>query len=355
VIDRLEAAGAVTLGKLAMTEGAMIEHHPALPKPNNPWSNAHWTGASSSGSGVATAAGLCYASLGSDTGGSIRFPSAFCGLTGVKPTWGRVSRHGIFPLAESLDHVGPMTRNAADAAAVLAAIAGRDPEDPTSLVAPVPDYLGGIGRGISGVRLGVDEGFLSEGTDPEVMAVVEAAIEVLVGAGARRVAVDFPSPRRLIDFWMPLTIAEAGLAHAETYPSRADDYAPQLRGLLASAQEMDVRTVVEGARVRRDFCGEMAALFEDVDLLIVPVWPHAAPLEAAMGDLDNVDATAILRFTGPFNFTGQPTVTLQGGFDGAGVPIAFQLVADHLGEDLLLRAAYAFQQRTDWHTHHPAI
>ena len=355
VIDRLEAAGAIVLGKLAMTEGAMIEHHPALPEPRNPWSMAHWTGASSSGSGVATAAGLCYASLGSDTGGSIRFPSAFCGLTGVKPTWGRVSRHGIFPLADSLDHVGPMARNAADAAALLGVIAGRDPLDPTALQATVPDYLGGIGLGVRGLRLGVDERFLAEGTDPQVMAVIEAAIEVLSGCGARTVPVQFPSPRRLTDFWMSLTIAEAALAHAETYPSRAEDYAPQLRAMLAAAQNLDARAIVEGNRVRRDFAGQMAALFEDIDLLIVPVWPGVAPLTAAMGDIGNVDAAAILRFTGPFNFTGQPTITLQGGVDSAGVPIGFQLVANHLDEALLFRAAHAFQQRTDWHTRHPDL
>jgi amidase len=355
VVDRLEAAGAVLLGKLAMTEGAMIEHHPTLPEPKNPWSVAHWTGASSSGSGVATAAGLCTASLGSDTGGSIRFPTAACGLTGVKPTWGRVSRHGIFPLAESLDHVGPMARNAADAAALLGVIAGRDPLDSTSLPAPVPDYLGALGRGVQGLRLGIDERFLSEGTDPQVLRVIDAAIEVLLGCGARRAAVDFPSPRRLIDAWLPLTIAEAAHAHAGTYPSRAEDYAPQLRALLASAQDLDARTIIEGNRIRRDFDGEMAALFADIDLLIVPVSPSATPLMVEMGALEKVDTSAVLRFTAPFNFTGQPTITLQGGIDSSGVPIGFQLVADHLGEELLLRAAHAFQQRTDWHTRHPAI
>ena len=140
VVERLEQAGAVILGKLAMTEGAYTSHHPDNPGPLNPWGADHWVGSSSTGSGVATAAGLCYGSLGSDTGGSIRFPSATCGLTGLKPTWGRVSRYGVYALADSLDHVGPMTRSAADAAAMLGAIAGADPRDPTSLQAPVPDY-----------------------------------------------------------------------------------------------------------------------------------------------------------------------------------------------------------------------
>ncbi len=144
VVERLERGGAIILGKLSMTEGAFATHHPNMPTPVNPWHAEVWTGASSSGSGAATAAGLCYGSLGSDTGGSIRFPSSACGLTGLKPTWGRVSRYGVFALSESLDHIGPMTRNAADCAAMLAAIAGADRRDPTALLAPVPDYVAGL-------------------------------------------------------------------------------------------------------------------------------------------------------------------------------------------------------------------
>ncbi len=143
VVARLKAAGAVILGKLQMTEGAYGAHHPTIPAPLNPWNAAYWTGSSSSGSGAATAAGLCFASLGSDTGGSIRFPSTMNGLSGLKPTWGRVSRAGVFPLAESLDHIGPMTRSALDAAIVLGVIAGADSEDPTATSLPVPDYAGG--------------------------------------------------------------------------------------------------------------------------------------------------------------------------------------------------------------------
>ena len=156
VVTRLREAGAVLLGKLQLTEGAFGAHHPAIDPPVNPWSAAHWTGVSSSGSGVATAAGLCYGSLGSDTGGSIRFPSTMNGVTGLKPTWGRVSRAGVFALAESMDHIGPMTRSAVDAAAMLAAIAGADADDPTASHEAVPDYLGVIGEGVREVRIGID-------------------------------------------------------------------------------------------------------------------------------------------------------------------------------------------------------
>src|ERR1700728_4199019 len=184
IVDRLERAGAVTLGKLKMTDGAYTSHHPFDQAPLNPWNVNYWVGSSSSGSGVATSAGLCYGSIGSDTGGSIRFPSATCGLTGIKPTWGRVSRHGIFPLADSLDHVGPMCRSAADAAAMLGVIAGTDPNDPTALQAPVPNYLARIGDGVRGLRIGVDRKYTQDGVDPQVEAALQAAGPAVADLGA---------------------------------------------------------------------------------------------------------------------------------------------------------------------------
>ena len=192
VVDRLEQAGAVMLGKLKMTEGAYSAHHPDIAPPLNPWKQDHWVGSSSSGSGVATAAGLCFGSLGSDTGGSIRLPSTCCGLTGIKPTWGRVSRHGVFPLAPSLDHIGPMTRSAADAAAMLGIIAGADPNDPTALQDAVPDYLAATAGSLRGLRIGLDEDYAFAGTDPQVAAAVKEAARALAEAGAVIVPVTFP-------------------------------------------------------------------------------------------------------------------------------------------------------------------
>src|ERR1700730_17451420 len=167
VVERLEAAGAVILGKLNLTEFAVAWYHPEMPTPLNPWGADLWPGASSSGSGVATAAGLCFASIGTDTGGSIRFPSAACGIVGLKPTWGRVSRHGVFALGESLDHIGPMTRTVADAALMLGVIAGRDNADDTSLAAPLEDYSAALDRGVKGIRIGVDERYISAQASPE--------------------------------------------------------------------------------------------------------------------------------------------------------------------------------------------
>src|SRR4030081_3290130 len=160
-----EEAGAVFLGKLQLTEGAYADHHPDIDPPRNPWDATLWSGASSSGSGVATAAGLCYGSLGSDTGGSIRFPSAANGVTGLKPTWGRVSRYGVFELAATLDHIGPMARSAGDCGAILGAIAGSDPNDPTAVLEPVPNYLANLSGSLRGTRIGVDRRWTSEGVD----------------------------------------------------------------------------------------------------------------------------------------------------------------------------------------------
>ena len=181
VVVKLGAAGAVLLGKLNLTEGAMAGYHPDFDIPLNPWNSERWSGASSSGSGVATAAGLCFGSLGSDTGGSIRFPAAACGVVGLKPTWGRVSRYGVLALAESLDHVGPLTRSSADAGIMLQAIAGLDPDDPTSLPNPAPDMAEGVDRGVRGVRIGVDEQYITHDVDSEL---AEAVLSGCPGAGA---------------------------------------------------------------------------------------------------------------------------------------------------------------------------
>src|SRR5882757_5099941 len=184
VVSRLKEAGAVILGKLQLTEGAYADHHPEIDPPRNPWDATLWSGASSSGSGVATAAGLCYGSLGSDTGGSIRFPSAANGVTGLKPTWGRVSRYGVFELAATLDHIGPMARSAADCGAILGIIAGQDPKDTTTLPGSVPDYLAGIAEGIRGLRIGYDASWSETGVDEPTVAVVKAARETLAKLGA---------------------------------------------------------------------------------------------------------------------------------------------------------------------------
>ncbi|GGC79289.1 amidase [Chelatococcus reniformis] len=355
VVDRLEQGGAVILGKLSMTEGAYTSHHPENPSPLNPWGLDHWVGSSSTGSGVATAAGLCYGAIGSDTGGSIRFPSATCGLTGIKPTWGRVSRYGVFPLAASLDHIGPMTRDAADAAAMLGVIAGADPHDPTALSAPVPDYLGEVGRNIRGLRIGIDRRFVSEGIDAQVVAALEAAEGVLAGLGARIIEIRFPATTELVRGWIPFCAVETAIAHKESYPARSRDYGPDLAALIEQGRAMSGAELGEIYHERLAFSGALAAVFQDVDLMLVPTMPVPIPSLAQMaayGEDPDV-LLRILRFTAPFDFSGSPTITLPAGIDETGMPLSLQLVGRHLGEDLLCRAGHAFQQVTDWHTHRP--
>ncbi len=355
VVRRLEDAGAVILGKLKMTEGAYTSHHPDDPPPLNPWNASHWVGSSSTGSGVATALGLCFGSLGSDTGGSIRFPSATCGLTGIKPTWGRVSRHGILPLAASLDHVGPMTRSAADAAAILGVISGADADDPTAIQDPVPDYLAVLGQGIRGVSIGVDVAYNGDGIDPAVTEAVHAAEPVLAALGARMRAIDFPPTDTLLRGWIPFCAVETAIAHQATYPMHAGEYGPDLANLIEHGRRMSAAEFASIMHERLEFSGRLAALFREVDLLLMPTMPVPVPSLDRMAEYGADDSVLLrmLRFTAPFNFAGNPTITLPCGIDAQGLPLSLQLVGPHGSEALLCRAGHAFQQRTDWHARRP--
>lgn len=357
VVRGLRAAGAVILGKLATTEGAYAGYHPAMTVPVNPWDPAAWPGASSSGSGVATAAGLCYGSIGSDTGGSIRFPSAANGVTGLKPTWGRVSRYGGYDLGPTLDTFGPITRSARDAAAMLGAIAGPDPRDPTSLRAPIPDYLASIDDGIAGLRIGIAPAFMALGTDAPAMTAVEGARKALEGLGATIVEVTFPDSAQILKDWFPLCAVEAAVVHEATYPSRRTEYGPILAGFLDLAPGVTAFDLQKIALRRLAFRGAVEAIMADVDLLLLPVQGMSGPsmddiLTAAERDPVIAD---LLRFSCVFNMTGQPTITLPAGMTGEGRPVGVQLVGPHLSESLLCRAGHAFQTVTDWHQHRPPV
>ncbi len=351
VVSRLLAAGAVILGKLTMTEGAYTSHHPEIPAPPNPWGHDLWVGSSSTGSGVATSAGLCYGSLGSDTGGSIRFPSATCGLTGIKPTWGRVSRHGVFALADTLDHVGPMARSAQDCAAILQAIAGWDLHDPTSILSPVQDYMAEAGKSIRDMRIGIDRAYALSGVDEEVAGALQAAIAVFQELGARVVDVSFPPYEELVSKWIMMCAIETAVAHEETYPARAEDYGPELAQLIDQGRDTAGMEVAKGTHLRRAFTRLLANLFEEIDCLLIPTMPLPIPTLDKMGEYggDPSVLNGILRFTAPFDFSGSPTITLPNGLDRRGLPLSMQLVAPHLREDRLVRAGHAFQTMTDWH------
>lgn len=354
VVKRLRAAGAVILGKLQLTEGAYADHHPDIAPPVNPWNADHWSGASSSGSGVATAAGLCYGSLGTDTGGSIRFPSAANGCTGLKPTWSRVSRYGCFELAATLDHIGPMTRSAADAGAMLGVIAGADINDPTASTEPVPNYLAGMKRGLRGLRIGVDRAWNGR-VDAITAKMLDEVVATVGELGGDIRDIEFPDTEQMVQDWFPLCGVEVAVAHEATYPARASEYGPGLKGLidLGRAQSgLDYQHIV----LRRlAFTGRVRALLETVDLVIVPTTAMASPTTATMATLgeDPELISGLLRYTSPFDMSGSPTITLPSGFTDKNTPIAFQFVAPHFREDLLVRAGWAYQQATDWHRKHP--
>ncbi|MEZ5738111.1 MAG: amidase [Burkholderiaceae bacterium] len=355
VVARLAAAGAVLLGKLQMTEGAFSAHHPQVTVPLNPWHPDAWTGVSSSGSGVATAAGLCFGSLGSDTLGSIRFPCTMNGITGLKPTWGRVSRAGVFPLAPSMDHVGPMTRSALDAAAMLGAIAGADPADPTAARRPVPDYLAGLAGGARGLRIGLDRGQLDALADADVLATIDSASRVLTGLGAQIIDIRLPDLLPMARDALQLCVAETAVTHAATWPARRAAYGPVLSGLIEAGQRVGAAELLGIGYRRAAFAGRIDDCLAQVDLLLLPAMNRAAPTLADLASqtTDLAARHARLAFTAPFDMSRHPSLTLPGGFTASGLPVGFQLLGAAFDEVRVLAAGHAFQQVTDWHQRHP--
>jgi amidase len=352
-VTRMKDAGAVILGKLQMTEGAYSDYHPSIRPPINPWDESYWTGISSSGPAVATAAGICYGALASDTGGSIRWPCAANGLTGIKPTWGRVSRFGAFELAASLDHVGVMARSAADVGALLGAIAGSDPKDPTALSDFVPDYL--ASSDVRGLRIGIDPRLNADDVDSPVRRALANAAETFRALGAMLIEVTAPDVGQSVMDWTPACAVEASIAHEKTYPARKSEYGPVLASVLEAGRGASATEQQEILLRRMDLRACFATLFQSVDLILAPVQPFA-PLSLSTIRTLGVQPDLIFklqRFTAPFDMTGNPTLTLPGGFSDEGLPIGFQLIADHLSESKLVRAGRAFQHRTNWHRQHP--
>src|SRR5258706_3335509 len=299
-------------------------YNPAFSVPSNPWREDVWTGTSSSGSGVATAAGLCYGSIGTDTGGSIRFPSAANGIVGLKPTYGRVSRYGVFPLAESLDHVGPMVRRAGDAAVMFEAIAGFDPNDPTSLKDPVPHMLDELVKGVRGLRIGFDRRFATEGIHPEQSAAIQAAVDVLRHLGAEIIDVQMPNVAEVRSMWLILCAKEAVTAHAATFPSRKNEYGPYFRDLLQMGAAVSAADYAKAVQYRKDLSTKYRAVLSTVDAFAYPSTQGGAYVisrEAQYGSMadSNAERAKYLNsynpplgpfvYTTPADLSGTPTIT----------------------------------------------
>jgi amidase len=303
-------------------------------------------------------AGLCFGSLGSDTGGSIRFPAAACGTVGLKPTWGRVSRYGVLALAESLDHVGPLTRSSADAGIVLEAISGFDPNDPTSLPDPVPNMLEGTDRGVEGIRIGFDLQYATKDIDPELAEAVLAGVKVLEDLGAEIVEVQLPDMDPYVAAWPTLCSAEAVAAHEATYPSQRDDYGPWFQGWLDKGAKVTGAEYAKANNLRAACTGHLRRVFEGIDALVCPSTaapPHPVKPEELYGRMPESREPKFQRFTVPFDYNGAPTLSVTCGFNSEGLPLSVQWVGKHLTEPLLCRIGHTYERATEWHNRYPNL
>lgn len=355
VVRRLKAAGAVLLGKLNLHEFAyggsgVVGHFGAA---RNPWDPAHITGGSSSGSAAAVAAGMCYAALGTDTAGSIRLPAACCGIVGLKPTYGLASARGVIPLAWSYDHVGPMARSVADAAAVLAAIAGYDPEDLTSQAVPLANYSAALESKTSALRLGVAREFFFAGLEAEIASAVEAALAVLAGLvrEVREVSVPVDADRTAMT-------AEAWAYHAPLVAEHSELYQPETLRRIRTGSEVSAAAYIakhgELERMRR----EAGRIFSDLDLVVTPTVPIPPPsfeeLEKNPQELRPRELV-LLRNTRPFNVLGLPAISLPCGFTKAGLPVGLQIAGPAGGEAAVLSLAHAYERAAGWRIRHPSL
>ena len=362
VVNKLANAGSVLLGKLALTEGALSGYNQDFEIPVNPWGEDLWAGVSSSGCGVATAAGLCYGSLGTDTGGSIRYPSMANGIVGLKPTYGRVSRYGVLELAGSLDHVGPMTRTVADAATLFSAIAGKDANDFTSLDAPFAPNIESTNADLSDIKIGIDEDYIATGTDPGLVDAIQNVIQSLQSLGAELVSVNMPKddPMDLRNAWIPVTAYEAARAHTEFYPVRKEEYGGYLGDALKIGYEMSEQDYAEANKRRQRIADRFEAELNKVDAVICPSGGSVFPVEKEIqyGNMETL-RPVIRKFQGQFtlpaDLAGTPGLTLPCGFSERQSPYAVQFLGSKLSEDTLCRIGMAYQSITQWHEQHPAI
>ncbi|MBI3710516.1 MAG: Asp-tRNA(Asn)/Glu-tRNA(Gln) amidotransferase subunit GatA [Proteobacteria bacterium] len=352
---RMVAAGGVLLGKLATHEFAIGGPSFDLPWPpaRNPWNRNCIPGGSTSGGAAGLAAGFFPATLGSDTGGSIRNPASFCGITGMKPTYGRVSRRGVVPLAFSLDHVGPLTRNVRDNALLLQVIAGHDPQDPASADRPVPDYAADLDRGVKGLKVGVIRHFYAQDLKrgaPEQVAAIETAVTMLADRGARISEIALPP---LADFnacGQVILAAEAYSVHEAWLKERPQDYGARGRERLLAGATLRVADYLRATRWRRTLCEAAAAAFKDIDVAIT-----ATSVDPACRFDDTATLAAIYgrQVLMPFNVTGQPALSVPAGFSKDGLPLSVQFVGHPFAEATVYRVAQAYEAASGWADRHP--
>jgi len=352
-VRRWQEAGTVLLGKLITHEfafGMQFPGHRFKPA-RNPWNLDHVPGGSSSGSGAALAAGLVTGATGSDTGGSIRGPASFCGIVGLKPTYGRASRAGVLTLSWTLDHTGPMARTVEDCAYLLQAMAGHDAADPASSHAPVDDYLAALGGDVRGVRIGVPRNYFFEGVDPEIERAFEAALGTLRGLGAEVRDVQIPSLAGTHSFLL-IMIAEAFAYHERDLREHPELYGDVLRERLLAGALVTASEYTQAQRIRARICAETAAVLRDVDVLATPTTPKPATPFALATDPEFGFPRSNMP---PFNITGLPALALPCGFGSSGLPLSLQLAGRPFEEATVLRVGHAYEQATPWHTRRPQV
>ena len=362
IVRRLDAAGAVLLGKLNLSEfaiGGTIDH--PFGTPRNPWNTDHTAGGSSSGSGIAAAGGLCAGALGSDTGGSVRGPAGFCGIVGLRPTYGRVTRQGVLPMCWSMDTVGPMTRTVADCALMLNAIAGRDALDATSSDAPVPDYTATLDGDVRGLRIGLPtEMFDYEGLAADVRDSVMRAVSVLGEQGATAEEISLPLSANSGAVFIGTADVDCATYHADWLRTRGDDYDWSTRTRLESASLVPAWAYLRAQRARELIRRELMAALDKYDIIILPTGPVAAPtIEASTGRPGGYYQGRLdlgrRRYTSPAALAGLPALSIPSGFTDAGLPIGMQIIGRAFNEATLFRVGHAYETATEWHTQHPAV
>ncbi len=360
VVEQLRKAGAVIVGKTNTHEFAYGTYTPPT---RNPWNPEHIPGGSSGGSAASVAAGMCPGAIGSDTGGSIRIPSACCGVTGLKPTYGRVSTYGVIPLSWSLDHVGPIASSAEDCALLFDAITGYDPRDPNSVSGPPAKasatLIGGAeGRdplSLQGIKLGVPSEAYVAPRDPEVRAAWHAALRVLQEEGAELVDLDLQPPT--MDTYRTIQMPEASLTHIERgwLTERLDAYTERTRARLLQGQAIPAVDYLRAQQQRRAFSSNLRSIMQSIHALVLPTLPipairiDQADAEILIDGVAENATVALLRLTMPFNLAGLPAISLPCGFSTAGLPIGLQIAGKPFQEPMILRIAHAYQQLTDWH------
>ncbi len=361
VARKLFRAGAILIGKTMLHEFAygITSENPHYGPVRNPWALERVSGGSSGGSAAALASGIGFASVGTDTGGSIRIPAALCGIVGLKPTFGRVSSYGVVPLARSLDHTGPLARTVADAAIMLRVIAGRDPLDPTAAAKPVPDYRGSLRGGLRSVRLGWPREYFFERVDAEVKKAIEAAANQFEKLGAAIEEISLPNVSASDEPSTQIALAEANSYHelAGFFPARAAEYGEDVRKRLEMGRSVRAVDYLAALEARKKVVADFEAAFVRVDAILAPTVPVPAPplgeKIVKIGDEEESVRSALIRMNRPGNLAGLPAISIPCGFTRDGLPIGLQLMGRAWDEARLLRIACAYEQATEWHTRHP--